>query len=571
MEYIKKEELIKGEVYRVEDGNFWMIGIVTLPNNGDNDGSSKRGNATYIASVKKIKVDQSWAYQSNYGRTYRLATSEEKHWLLECIKLNKFISYEEAMKTFIPEYVECLMVTTASMHSKYQGILPILNKIYEVAERSFPEKGAQELAVITKCGVTMYDKYTKPSTKEAYDAQFVVKEPEFVLPKLWHIIITTENYEILSKYFSNNSPHSVLYTKGIMGFYKENKLGHTHTQIKGYDWDFGIEITFEQFKKYVLKEEIVEEKVIEQPMTENKTELEIWLENTKSLNLSLEDLEKYIGSGQTCNFDNIYMKLEGHHSKGRAKILFDKWNNKIIEPLPQFKVIESIETITKVENNEGNQFFIGDVVKTEAGLHFKIIGFKYDENKTKILAIATDNYPEVVKDINDIEHYIEPKDVVKEEFVLPEKWCVKTTLSNKNILQDYLQNNIINYPEYLKTWEVINDRYFHNKGHGYEGGHSSYKIFDGFIEITFEQFKKYVLKEDVKEESLLEKAKRLYPIGTKFINPNDNEECVIKEKGNYFKGNNDNIYHSIANTVFKYEEGLSGCIYINNTWSKIIE
>lgn len=77
-------------------------------------------------------------------------------------------------------------------------------------------------------------KFFKPSTKEAYDAQFVVKEPEFVLPELWHIIITTENYEILSKYFSNNLPHSVLYTKGIMGFYKENKLGHTHTQIKGY-------------------------------------------------------------------------------------------------------------------------------------------------------------------------------------------------------------------------------------------------------------------------------------------------------------------------------------------------
>ena len=59
--------------------------------------------------------------------------------------------------------------------------------------------------------------------------------------------------------------------------------------------------------------------------------------------------------------------------------------------------------------------------------------------------------------------------------------------------------------------------------------------------------------------------------GNKFINPNGNKECVIKEKGNYFKGNNNNIYHSIANTVFKYEEGLSGCIYINNTWSKIIE
>ena len=393
MEYIKKEELIKGEVYRVEDGNFWMIGIVTLPNNGGNDGGSKRGNATYITSVKKVKVDQSWAYQSNYGRTYRLATSEEKHWLLECIKLNKFISYEEAMKTFIPEYVEAI----SNKHSSSE----IIGTIYKTSELPKWVQG-HKLEEYWKAYMFHY----KPSTKEAYDAQFVVKEPEFVLPKLWHIIITTENYEILSKYFSNNSPHSVLYTKGIMGFYKENKLGHTHTQIKGYDWDFGIEITFEQFKKYVLKEEIVEEKVIEQPMTENKTELEIWLENTKSLNLSLEDLEKYIESNQTCNFDNIYMKLEGHHSKGRAKILFDKWNEKVIEPLPQFKVIETIETITKVENNEGNQFFIGDVVISDSGFVQTIKSFRYNVNKDNVL--ATTNVCNQIS-IARLEHYIEPK------------------------------------------------------------------------------------------------------------------------------------------------------------------
>ena len=72
-------------------------------------------------------------------------------------------------------------------------------------------------------------------------------------------------------------------------------------------------------------------------------------------------------------------------------------------------------------------------------------------------------------------------------------------------------------------------------------------------------------------ESLLDEAKRLYPIGTKFINPNDNKECIIKEKGTYFVGNNYNIYHSLESDIYKYNEGLSGCIYINNTWSKIVE
>ncbi len=365
MEYIKKEELIEGEIY-VFDNKF-----INKIQNG------------HLNIKCWISIPDEYFYKnSSNNQTNNIinATSEEKHWLNEAIRLDKFITFEEAMKTFIPEYVECVKSLTGITIGK---ILLVENNM--VIDGTFNNYSIKANDIYN---------YFKPSTKEAYDAQFVVKEP-----------------------------------------------------------------------------------------AENKTELEIWLENTKSLNLSLEDLEKYINSSQTCNFDNIYMKLEGRYANGRAKILFDKWNEKVIEPLPQFKVIETIETITKVENNEGNQFFIGDVVKTEAGLHFKIIGFKYDENKTKILAIATDNYPEVVKDINDIEHYIEPK----------------------------------------------------------------------------------------VEETLLEKAKKLYPVGTKFINPNDNRECVIKEKGNYFEGNNHNIYHSIANRVFKYEEGFSGCIYINNTWSKIIK
>lgn len=46
-------------------------------------------------------------YKSDYGgnfhnnvKQYRLTTPEEKHWFLECEKVNKFIPYDEAMKTF---------------------------------------------------------------------------------------------------------------------------------------------------------------------------------------------------------------------------------------------------------------------------------------------------------------------------------------------------------------------------------------------------------------------------------------------------------------------------------------
>lgn len=41
-------------------------------------------------------------------KNIRLATTEEKHWLDECIRLNRYISKEEAMNTFVPEYVKCI-------------------------------------------------------------------------------------------------------------------------------------------------------------------------------------------------------------------------------------------------------------------------------------------------------------------------------------------------------------------------------------------------------------------------------------------------------------------------------
>lgn len=89
---------------------------------------------------------------------------------------------------------------------------------------------------------------------------------------------------------------------------------------------------------------------------------------------------------------------------------------KVIEPLPQFKIIESIETITKVENNEGNQFFIGDlVIGIKSKIKSKIISFKYNVDKTTILAI-TDKTLNMGIGINHLEHYIEPKVKVKNEF-----------------------------------------------------------------------------------------------------------------------------------------------------------
>ena len=100
------EELIKGKTYYIEDipSNFFMIGLVENPNNGDNKGSL-RGTATYITKGNEFRLKSVWAYYEEGSRTYRLANSEEKFWLMECIKANKFIGKDMIdFSNLIPTY-----------------------------------------------------------------------------------------------------------------------------------------------------------------------------------------------------------------------------------------------------------------------------------------------------------------------------------------------------------------------------------------------------------------------------------------------------------------------------------
>lgn len=73
------------------------------------------------------------------------------------------------------------------------------------------------------------------------------------------------------------------------------------------------------------------------------------------------------------------------------------------------------------------------------------------------------------------------------EFVLPEKWAVKKTRENYNVINDWVESI---HPE---------GRYWDDKSYIHSdilstGVHTDYRLQDGFTEITFEQFQKYVLK-----------------------------------------------------------------------------
>lgn len=82
-------------------------------------------------------------------------------------------------------------------------------------------------------------------------------------------------------------------------------------------------------------------------------------------------------------------------------------------------------------------------------------------------------------------------DFLEEEFVLPEKWCIEVTDENRDILNNYR----INIKKYSIT--PITYKYMYKDGSG-----DSFTLFYA-KEITFEQFKKYVLKQETMEKEII--------------------------------------------------------------------
>lgn len=76
------------------------------------------------------------------------------------------------------------------------------------------------------------------------------------LPDIWWVKITNKNYEILNLWWKKNYQSELKYTSGITGIYRNssglNVCGKTSGNTKGGGFDFGNEITFEQFLHFEL-------------------------------------------------------------------------------------------------------------------------------------------------------------------------------------------------------------------------------------------------------------------------------------------------------------------------------
>lgn len=93
---------------------------------------------------------------------------------------------------------------------------------------------------------------------------------EFLLPKFWHVVVTEENVDVLSKWrFGEEYPKHKLNIGYIVGFSSwQNSKQHNPSDSRG---RFGSEITSDQFKKYVLKETTQSCQIISIPPTKQAT------------------------------------------------------------------------------------------------------------------------------------------------------------------------------------------------------------------------------------------------------------------------------------------------------------
>lgn len=445
--------------------------------------------------------------------------------------------------------------------------------------------------------------------------------------------------------------------------------------------------------------------------TENETPLEQWIEETKKKNLSLKDLENYIRNSLSCTYE-LYLKLPGLHSQDKAEILFNEWKNKpkpiekwsvgsYVVFLKNIKGIKigQIDIITKKENDttvyleeyltlslsreskgeikwfatkaEAEEFaktLIPDKVKNKfiVGTWYKLDNWIskfhhleedyrfYGENINTYSGyldpsgwLSLSDYTPIALSIEEVQQYL-PDNHPDKEFALPDKWCIKVTHENKDILskwrtskclpdsngyclnknrsfpntigywvkekpEDYTEitmeqfNSLIKSKKPIKQavncetqeqWDFVTEKL----GYKWEAGRwddykadskislnsqeygKSYECYYSFQEwCNLNDFKMSKTERDWSRasiEELIAKAKKNYPIGTKFIpahtSQNPDYFCIVCTTDFRYEGGclyavlPDNTVYDIKNNPEYGNCSLNRVIFYSKEWATIL-
>lgn len=265
------------------------------------------------------------------------------------------------------------------------------------------------------------------------------------------------------------------------------------------------------------KSKIVQETLFKNGYKWNNTSTQVICTNSKQLYLEDNELTHEIDN---LPYFNNYIEL--------PELTFEEFERMYVNKNIKFKVgdwvIRKDLKVCKIVNihNSGNRFEDQD---------------KIHNNVSDIVRLATEE--EVIE--------------ITGEFVLPEQWYVTVTKENKHILSKWRWPHLSDILE--EGYIVGISNRFSKQGKEHNG---KYEKYFG-EEITFEQFKKYVLKEPSKED-LLAEARKLYPIGTKVCRESGNvvEISSIPEWHDHwnFAGIKEGIEVRFARNAFGYSGGL---------------
>jgi len=167
---------------------------------------------------------------------------------------------------------------------------------------------------------------------------------------------------------------------------------------------------------------------------------------------------------------------------------------------------------TKVRIRKDSEYYIDNQPNNPKDINGKIIINNCD---------TSHNYK--VEWSNSKTNYYREKDLEEiNPFILPEKWYIDGNLDRKLIGKWFDENRITKVNTLLITG---GERYLHwpvlvGNSHSKSYPHSDY------TEITFDQFKKYVLKEDITINKLDDKSLKLEEIQSKLIKAKYDKEDI---------------------------------------------
>lgn len=361
----------------------------------------------YINATEEKFSRNSGGFCEEYPKKYfRIATQEEIDWLEACNKVDQFIikpKAKEMVKEIVKETEKLDLNNFAIIVKNQNGrqIIKFLRENQIIINTHWSGnaeddscyikiKGEQECVTGNSPHLRKLKIYTLEEFKEAYE-NMKKPEPAFTLPEAWYVRVTLQNQAELSEWRKVTLPIGYvtgMYDWGVGHTINTSGIRKEHNPRPDSNWK--NEITFEQFKKYVLKEE--EFVLPKKWKVKENIEVAQWASSVFNCSSFVSSSEKYLCVNQELYPErSSYFFLDSEESKKYTEITFEQFEkyvlNKTTKQVEEKKLIgyklvkpEYAKAAVRIEgfNSTGYGNIEGRVFTTEG--HAEAIRKWYNED-----------------------------------------------------------------------------------------------------------------------------------------------------------------------------------------------